>query len=115
MPSPVNSGAGIMLGTVAHTGAGMVLMHMLGEPRTMQDDPRYDDVVAEIHEYLRERVEAALFAGIAPEQLAVAGRPARRRAFDGILTRPQEPQPALRTRRSSQCRSYAIPRISIPG
>jgi len=60
-----------MLGAVARTGAGMVLMHMLGDPRTMQDDPRYGDVVAEVHEYLRGRVEAALFAGVVPEQLAV--------------------------------------------
>ena len=60
-----------MFEVVAGTGAGMVLMHMLGEPATMQDDPRYDDVVAEVHEYLRERVEAAVFAGIDVERLAV--------------------------------------------
>ena len=60
-----------MLETVAASSCGLVLMHMLGEPRTMQDDPRYDDVVAEIHEYLRERVEAAVFAGIDAERLAV--------------------------------------------
>jgi dihydropteroate synthase len=46
-------------------------MHMLGEPKTMQDDPRYEDVVAEVHEYLRERVEAAVFAGIGADRLAV--------------------------------------------
>jgi dihydropteroate synthase len=51
--------------------AGMVLMHMLGEPKTMQDDPRYDDVLAEVHEFLRERVEAAVFAGISADHLAV--------------------------------------------
>ena len=60
-----------MLETVANASCGLVLMHMLGEPRTMQDDPRYDDVVAEVHEYLRERVEAAVFAGIASDRLAV--------------------------------------------
>jgi dihydropteroate synthase len=53
------------------TGAGLVLMHMRGDPRTMQDDPRYDDVVAEVHEHLRERVEAALFAGLDADRLAV--------------------------------------------
>jgi dihydropteroate synthase len=37
----------------------------------MQDDPRYEDVVAEVHEYLRERVEAAVFAGVEAEHLAV--------------------------------------------
>ncbi|MGE5226864.1 MAG: dihydropteroate synthase [Planctomycetaceae bacterium] len=52
-------------------GAGLVLMHMLGEPETMQDDPRYDDVVGEVREYLRERVEAAVFAGLPVEALAV--------------------------------------------
>jgi dihydropteroate synthase len=60
-----------MLAAVARTRAGLVLMHMLGEPRTMQDDPRYDDVVADVHEFLRERVEAAVFAGVGADQLAV--------------------------------------------
>jgi dihydropteroate synthase len=60
-----------MFPLVRESGAGMALMHMLGEPKTMQDDPRYDDAVAEIHEYLRERVEAAVFAGIATDRLAV--------------------------------------------
>jgi dihydropteroate synthase len=60
-----------MFAVAGDAGAGMVLMHMLGEPRTMQDDPRYDDVVAEVHEFLRERVEAALFAGITAEHLAI--------------------------------------------
>ena len=60
-----------MFDVVDGTGAGMVLMHMLGEPKTMQNDPRYDDVVAEVHEFLRERVEAALFAGISADHLAV--------------------------------------------
>jgi dihydropteroate synthase len=50
---------------------GLVLMHMQGDPGSMQADPRYDDVVGEVHEYLRERVEAALFAGLAAEQLCV--------------------------------------------
>ena len=46
-------------------------MHMRGEPGTMQDAPLYDDVVAEVHEFLRERVEAAIFAGIDADQLCV--------------------------------------------
>jgi dihydropteroate synthase len=62
---------GAMLEAVADTGAGIVLMHMLGEPQTMQDDPRYEDVVAEVHEFLRERIEAAVFAGIAEERVCV--------------------------------------------
>jgi dihydropteroate synthase len=60
-----------LLETVSRTGAGVVLMHMLGEPRTMQDDPRYDDVVAEVHEFLRERIEAAVFAGIPEERICI--------------------------------------------
>ena len=60
-----------MFATVAGAGAGMVLMHMLGEPATMQDDPRYDDVVEEVHGFLTERLEAAIFAGVEQERLAV--------------------------------------------
>ena len=60
-----------MFEVVRGTGAGLVLMHMRGEPTTMQDAPAYADVVAEVKEYLRERVEAAVFAGVAPEQLAI--------------------------------------------
>jgi dihydropteroate synthase len=52
-------------------GAGIVLMHMKGDPKTMQDAPLYEDVVGEVHEYLRERIEAAEFAGIEPERIAV--------------------------------------------
>jgi len=49
----------------AERGAGVVLMHMLGEPRTMQEDPRYDDVVAEVKAFLAERSQAAVAVGIA--------------------------------------------------
>jgi dihydropteroate synthase len=60
-----------LLETVSRSEAGVVLMHMLGEPKTMQDDPRYDDVVAEVHEFLRERIEAAVFAGIPEERICI--------------------------------------------
>ena len=60
-----------MFDVVRDAGAGMVLMHMLGEPKTMQEAPRYDDVVAEVRESLAERVEAAEFAGIAPQALVI--------------------------------------------
>jgi dihydropteroate synthase len=49
--------------------ATVVLMHMLGTPRTMQDEPRYDDVVADVKAFLAERVEAATAAGIAEERI----------------------------------------------
>ena len=53
-----------MLDLVARSEAGIVLMHMRGEPRTMQSNTTYDDVVAEVHEYLRGRAAAAVAAGI---------------------------------------------------
>jgi len=60
-----------MMRVAAQGTAGMVLMHMQGEPGSMQVDPRYEDVVEEVHGYLRERVEAALFDGVEAEQLCV--------------------------------------------
>lgn len=51
----------------AERGCGVVLMHMLGTPRTMQADPRYDDVVADVKAFLAERLGAAVAAGI-PEE-----------------------------------------------
>ena len=49
----------------------MVLMHMRGEPKTMQADPHYDDVVAEVRGFLAERLEAAVAAGIGRDRLCV--------------------------------------------
>jgi len=60
-----------MFDVVREAGAGMVLMHMKGEPKTMQETPHYHDIVGEVHEYLRERIEAAAFAGIEPERLCI--------------------------------------------
>jgi len=53
----------------AERGATVVLMHMLGEPRTMQEDPRYEDVAAEVKAFLAERLAAAVAAGIAEERV----------------------------------------------
>jgi dihydropteroate synthase len=58
-----------MAATVAESGAEVCLVHMLGEPRTMQDDPRYDDVVSEVRAFLEERLQFALDAGIAAERV----------------------------------------------
>jgi dihydropteroate synthase len=58
-----------MLTLVATHGAGIVLMHMQGTPATMQAAPRYGDVLAEVHAFLRERAELACAAGINPEQI----------------------------------------------
>jgi dihydropteroate synthase len=49
---------------VAATGAGYVAMHMQGEPRTMQHEPAYDDVVTEVRDFLVERADAAVAAGV---------------------------------------------------
>jgi dihydropteroate synthase len=60
-----------MRAVVAEHGASVVIMHMLGEPGTMQDSPVYKDVVADIIEYLNARVAEAEKDGIAPERILV--------------------------------------------
>ena len=60
-----------LAGVVADGGAYLCLMHMLGEPRTMQDEPRYDDVVADVCAFLEERVAFAVGAGIPEERICV--------------------------------------------
>ena len=54
---------------VAEAGVDCCLMHMQGEPRTMQDSPRYDDVVSEVAAFLQERAAFAISEGIAPERI----------------------------------------------
>ena len=56
---------------VAESHAGVVLMHMAGTPRTMQDDPRYGDVVAEVRDFLGRRIAAAETLGIPRSQVAI--------------------------------------------
>ena len=84
MRAAVQAGAGMIndvcalrregaLDTAAALGVPVVLMHMLGEPRSMQEDPRYDDVVAQVHRFLAERIFAAELAGI-PKKHLVASR-----------------------------------------
>ena len=58
-----------MAALCAERGVGVVLMHMPGNPRTMQDDPTYEDVVDEIKAFLAERIEAAVAAGIEEERI----------------------------------------------
>jgi len=60
-----------LLSVVAERRAGYVAMHMQGEPRTMQDAPRYEDVVGEVGDFLAARAEVAYAAGIADGALAV--------------------------------------------
>lgn len=59
------------LKAVAAGGVAACLMHMQGEPRSMQSDPRYDDVVIEVRDFLSQRLNAALEAGIPHERLIV--------------------------------------------
>ena len=58
-----------MVDAVAHTGAGVVLMHMHGSPRTMQQAPRYDDVVGAISDFFEERIRFAMAHGIVRRQI----------------------------------------------
>lgn len=82
MRAAVQAGAGMIndvyglrregaLDAAAALGVPVVLMHMLGEPRTMQADPRYDDVIGEVHRFLAERIFAAEMAGVAKANLLV--------------------------------------------
>ena len=59
------------LDAAAESGAAVVLMHMLGEPRSMQAAPRYDDVVGEVHRFLAERIFACEMAGFDKRKLVV--------------------------------------------
>jgi dihydropteroate synthase len=58
-----------MAALVAETGVGCCLMHMLGKPRTMQEDPRYDDVVSEVKAFLEERLAFAVSEGVDEERV----------------------------------------------
>jgi dihydropteroate synthase len=82
MRAAVAAGAGLIndvraleapgaLQAAAASGAAVCLMHMRGEPRTMQDAPHYDDVVAEVRSYLVARVEACRRAGIDADRICV--------------------------------------------
>ena len=82
MRAAVEAGAGMVndvyalrrdgaLEVAAALGVPVVLMHMLGEPRSMQSDPRYDDVVGEVHRFLAERIFAAEMAGIDKKRIVV--------------------------------------------
>jgi dihydropteroate synthase len=64
-------GAPYALEAVAATGCGVCLMHMKGEPATMQREPRYDDVVGEVKAFLQEAVRKAMFAGIGRERIVI--------------------------------------------
>ncbi len=60
-----------MLGVAAEAGVPVVIMHMLGMPRTMQDNPTYDDLITEIYDFFVRRLDAAVTAGIAEQQIII--------------------------------------------
>ena len=82
MRAAVAAGAGLVndvralredgaLDAVAALGVPVILMHMLGDPLTMQDDPRYDDVVGDVHRFLTDRLFACQMAGIDRKKILV--------------------------------------------
>lgn len=60
-----------MVAVAAGSGAGLVVMHMRGEPRTMQEEPRYDDVVAEVAAYLSAQADHLKAAGVSEDRIAL--------------------------------------------
>jgi dihydropteroate synthase len=60
-----------MAGLVARSGVGVVMMHMLGDPRTMQQDPQFGDVVTEVSNFLAERAQWAISQGIDRERICL--------------------------------------------
>ena len=60
-----------MLPFAARSGAGLILMHMQGTPKTMQINPHYEDVLEEVKSFLRERIEAAESFGVKRERIII--------------------------------------------
>ena len=65
------SGDPDMVSLARHSGCGVILMHMRGTPKTMQDNTHYEDIISEIYMFLDKRIEACLNAGISPESIIV--------------------------------------------
>src|SRR5690606_7675961 len=59
------------LEAVAASGCGLCVMHMQGEPKTMQDTPRYDDVLRDVERFLHERMQAMQAAGIDKQRIVL--------------------------------------------
>ena len=64
-------GDGEMVKIVADAGCPVILMHMQGEPKTMQKNPQYDDVVREVRDFLEERADYAVSCGVEPENIVL--------------------------------------------
>ena len=91
------------LAAAAESGAGICLMHMLGEPRTMQDAPHYEDVVAEVSAFLAARMRACRDAGD-------RGRAPQRRSGVWLRkARGRQPRAAQASRELSKRSGYPLP------
>lgn len=75
-----------MAAIAAHSSAGIVLMHMKGEPRTMQLNPHYDDVVREVQQFFRDRLAELSSSGINPERIVLDPGIGFGKALDHNLT-----------------------------
>jgi dihydropteroate synthase len=73
-----------LAGVVADAGVSVCLMHMRGEPRTMQEAPRYDDVVSEVAAFLEERLSQAVAAGVRHDARELRVAPERRYVVDEL-------------------------------
>jgi dihydropteroate synthase len=82
MRAAIDAGAGMIndvyalrapgaIDAVASSSVAVCLMHMQGEPRTMQNEPRYEDVVSEVHDFLEERMQVCLRAGISRDRIVI--------------------------------------------
>ncbi|MBY0578324.1 MAG: dihydropteroate synthase [Burkholderiales bacterium] len=71
MVNDINALQGIDADFIANSGVGVCLMHKQGEPMSMQLAPSYDDVVREVYDFLAQRVDAAVGAGISRERIVI--------------------------------------------
>ena len=69
----------------ANSDVGCVVMHMLGEPKNMQNDPHYDDVVAEVSDYLTHQADLLVATSVAPERICIDPGPGFGKTFDHNL------------------------------
>ena len=121
--SPPSAATRSWPGWSAERGVDCCLMHMLGTPRTMQDDPRYDDVVSEVKAFLEERLAYAVGEGVAEERVMLdpgIGFGKTRRAqprADPAARRDRRARAAGRVRRLAQVvpRQADRPRASASG
>jgi dihydropteroate synthase len=124
-----------LLALAGERGAGVVLMHMLGKPKTMQEDPHYENVLADVRAFLAERIDQAVAAGVPQDncivdpgigfgktvehnlqllagvgQLCGLGRPvligASRKRFIGAITGEGDPGRRLGGSLAATCAAY---------